>query len=68
MIPELNLSVKIYRQSMVATKVVESLSSLDRLSKKASAFDKERFKSGVISLFKERGQPQRKRDFVVGYS
>ena len=57
MIPELNLSVKIYRQSMVATKVVESLSSLDRLSKKASAFDKERFESGVISLFKERGQP-----------
>ena len=38
---------------IVAAKVVESLSSLDRLSKKAAGFDKERFKSDVINLFKE---------------
>ena len=40
---------------IVAAKVVESLSSLDRLSKKAAGFDKERFKSDVINLFKEHG-------------
>lgn len=40
-------------RKIVAAKVVESLSSLDRLSKKAAGFDKERFKSDVINLFKE---------------
>ena len=40
---------------IVARKVIESFSSLDRLSKKAKAFDKERFKSDVIRLFRENG-------------
>jgi len=40
---------------MIARKVVESLSSLDRLSKKAAAFDKERFKADVIRILKEDG-------------
>lgn len=44
---------KIEARKIVARKVVESLSTLDRLSKKASGFDKERFKSDVIKLFKE---------------
>ena len=35
----------------IARKVVESLSNLDRLSKKAADFDKERFKADVIRLF-----------------
>jgi hypothetical protein len=39
----------------IARKVVESLSNLDRLSKKAAGFDKERFKSDVIQLFQEHG-------------
>ena len=37
----------------IARKVVESLSNLNRLSKKAAGFDKERFKSDVIQLFQE---------------
>lgn len=37
----------------IARKVVESLSNLDRLSKKAADFDKERFKADVIRLFQE---------------
>lgn len=37
----------------IARKVVESLSNLDRLSKKAAGFDKERFKADVIRLFQE---------------
>ena len=40
---------------IVARKVIESFSNLDRLSKKAKAFDKERFKADVINLFKENG-------------
>ena len=39
----------------IARKVVESLSNLDRLSKKAAGFDKERFKPDVIQLFQEHG-------------
>lgn len=39
----------------IARKVVESLSNLNRLSKKAAGFDKERFKSDVIQLFQEHG-------------
>ena len=39
----------------IARKVVESLSNLDRLSKKAAGFDKERFRSDVIQLFQEHG-------------
>ncbi len=39
----------------IARKVVESLSNLDRLSKKAVGFDKERFKTDVIRLFQEHG-------------
>jgi hypothetical protein len=38
---------------IIARKVVESLSNLDRLSRKAAGFDKERFKSDVIKLFKD---------------
>jgi len=34
---------------------VKSLSNLDRLSKKAAGFDKERFRSDVIQLFQEHG-------------
>jgi len=40
---------------IIAHKVVESLSNLDRLSKKAAAFDKERFKADIISLFRKNG-------------
>ena len=39
----------------IARKVVESLSNLDRLSKKAAGFDKERFRADVIQLFQEHG-------------
>ena len=39
----------------IARKMVESLSNLDSLSKKAAGFDKERFKSDVIQLFQEHG-------------
>lgn len=38
---------------IVARLVVESLSNLDRLSKKAAAFDKARFKADVIKLFQD---------------
>ncbi len=38
---------------IIARKVVESLSNLDRLSKKAAGFDKERFKADIIRLFQE---------------
>ncbi len=38
---------------IIASKVVETLSNLDRLSKKAAGFDKERFKADVIRLFQE---------------
>lgn len=38
----------------IARKVVEPLSNLDRLSKKAAWFDKERFKADVIRLFQAR--------------
>ncbi len=37
----------------IARKVVEPLSNLNRLSKKAADFDKERFKADVIRLFQE---------------
>lgn len=40
-------------ERIIARKVVDSLSNLDRLSKKAAAFDKERFKSDLIQLFKD---------------
>ncbi|MBQ2150031.1 MAG: hypothetical protein II434_00700, partial [Bacteroidales bacterium] len=40
-------------ERIIARKVVDSLSYLDRLSKKAAAFDKERFKSDMIQLFKD---------------
>ena len=40
-------------RKIIARKVVESLSYLDRLSKKAAAFDKERFKADIISLFRD---------------
>lgn len=40
-------------ERMIARKVVDSLSNLDRLSKKAAGFDKERFKSDLIHLFSQ---------------
>lgn len=40
-------------ERIIARKVVDTLSYLDRLSKKAAAFDKERFKSDMIKLFKD---------------
>ena len=38
----------------IARKVVEPLSNLDRLSKKAAWFDKERFKDDVFRVFQGR--------------
>ena len=38
----------------IARKVVEPLSNLNRLSKKAAWFDKERFKDDVFRLFQAR--------------
>ena len=40
-------------ERMIAQKVIDSLSNLDRLSKKAAGFDKERFKSDLIWLFSQ---------------
>ena len=40
-------------ERIIARKVADSLSYLDRLSKKAATFDKERFKSDMIQLFKD---------------
>ncbi len=60
---EFKLDIEEYNQMMISTdkevermiarKVVDSLSYLDRLSKKAAAFDKVRFKSDMIQLFKD---------------
>ena len=60
---EFKLDIEEYNQMMISTdkevermiarKVVDSLSNLDRLSKKATTFDKERFKSDMIQLFKD---------------
>ena len=38
----------------IARKVVETFSNLDRLSKKAAGFDKERFKDDVFRVFQAR--------------
>lgn len=40
-------------RKIIAHKVIESLSLLDRLPKKAAGFDKERFKTDIISLFRD---------------
>ena len=38
---------------VIARGVVDSLSNLDRLSRKAAAFDKDHFRAEVVKLFKE---------------
>ena len=38
---------------VIARGVVDTLSNLDRLSKKAAAFDKDHFRAEVVKLFKE---------------
>ena len=40
-------------ERMIAQKVVDSLSNLDHISKKAAAFDKDKFRSDLIQLFKD---------------
>lgn len=38
---------------VIARGVVDTLSNLDRLSRKAAAFDKDHFRAEVVKLFKE---------------